>query len=614
MKLIYLSIVGFMKPILLTLCFISITFSGVVTQTDWSGGSGVIGPLTSWGNCYFSSSQIETPDGLLLIEKTVLASPSENVVADNFMYFRDIHVVDLDGDNDQDIVAAGSNHVIWWENLDGSGTLWQYHYVDGQCLDSNTIHSADIDRDGDLDLVGGSTEFDKLYWWENLNSSGTDWAKHTIGNTTMWGIYSAYAKDLDSDGDVDIVCALRFRDYVVWLENVDGIGSTWSYHNIDMDFNNANTVLIADMDNDGDNDVLASGDGLAWWEYDPPSSPYWIQHNLGGPGGAYCVFAADIDSDGDMDAIASSKEGDEVSWWENIDGQGCAWEKHSVDSLYDYAASVYGVDLDDDGDMDILGASVFDMEITWWENIDGSGLTWSEHIMDSNFDGAYAVSASDIDNNGLIDVVGAAVYDKALSWWQVFEYKDQGELVSSILDMTSSVCWDSITWICEEPFGADIFFQIRTSNNPEDMGSWCDTIFEPVSLAGLIDSTHRYIQYRVGMTSEDGLKTPILDEVRIYWNYLGIEFVEGAEEFSVTVAPNPSGGVVSIYVPSVFAEETRILVYDITGKLVRDLSEIDGSVFVWNCEDSSGNEVPSGLYIIQGTAGYRSLSVSFVKL
>ena len=129
-----------------------------------------------------------------------------------------------------------------------------------------------------------------------------------------------------------------------------------------------------------------------------------------------------------------------------------------------------------------------------------------------------------------------------------------------------------------------------------------------------IDSTHRYIQYKVGKTAEDGIVTPVLDEVRFYWTCLGIEGEEGTEEFSLTAFPNPSGGIVSIYVPPAFAEEIEILVYDISGKLVRNLSERDGSVFMWDCDDSSGNEAPSGLYIIQCIAGDRSQSVRFVKL
>ncbi|MCD4700694.1 MAG: hypothetical protein K8S24_02450 [Candidatus Aegiribacteria sp.] len=54
--------------------------------------------------------------------------------------------------------------------------------------------------------------------------------------------------------------------------------------------------------------------------------------------------------------------------------------------------------------------------------------------------------------------------------------------------------------------------------------------------------------------------------------------------------------------------------YDISGKVVADLSEGEENVFQWDCRGSSGSIVPSGMYIIQGIVGDRSDSVRFVKL
>ncbi|MCK4806960.1 MAG: T9SS type A sorting domain-containing protein, partial [Candidatus Aegiribacteria sp.] len=89
---------------------------------------------------------------------------------------------------------------------------------------------------------------------------------------------------------------------------------------------------------------------------------------------------------------------------------------------------------------------------------------------------------------------------------------------------------------------------------------------------------------------------------------------EGTPEFVITAVPNPSGGGVSIEVPSVYAEGVELLVYDLSGKLVRKLSERNGSIFFWDGCDSSGDEAPSGAYIIRGVVEDRSASVRFVKL
>ena len=220
---------------------------------------------------------------------------------------------------------------------------------------------------------------------------------------------------------------------------------------------------------------------------------------------------------------------------------------------------------------------------------------------------------ADFNEDGRPDILAAATDGTELSWHEIDSYSS-GWLESSILDIGGYPQWDSITWVSEEPIGTDIFFQARSSNDWENMGAWCDTIFSPGSLVGYIDSTHRYIQYRVSLLSDSGFATPILDEVRFWWSNLGIGEGEYAAEFSVSVFPNPGGTGVTIVVPPIYSEEARILVYDISGKLVRILEEPDGSLFLWDCSDQSGREVPSGMYMIRAEHSDRCCSVEFMKL
>ena len=82
------------------------------------------------------------------------------------------------------------------------------------------------------------------------------------------------------------------------------------------------------------------------------------------------------------------------------------WTKYPIATSYMFASWVYAIDLDQDNDMDVLGTSYEDYDITWWEN-DGN-QNFAEHTIDSNFGGAYCVHAIDIDGDNDIDVVGAA--------------------------------------------------------------------------------------------------------------------------------------------------------------------------------------------------------------
>jgi flagellar hook assembly protein FlgD len=95
---------------------------------------------------------------------------------------------------------------------------------------------------------------------------------------------------------------------------------------------------------------------------------------------------------------------------------------------------------------------------------------------------------------------------------------------------------------------------------------------------------------------------------------MGIEGGSGSEEFVIIAVPNPSAGGVSIVVPSLYAEDVEVFVYDLSGKVVRVLSERNGSTFLWDGRDSSGHEAPAGTYIIRGVVEDRSATVRFVKL
>jgi hypothetical protein len=70
-----------------------------------------------------------------------------------------------------------------------------------------------------------------------------------------------------------------------------------------------------------------------------------------------------------------------------------------------------------------------------------SGTPWTEHILNGSFDGAHSVYAADIDDDGDVDVLGAAAYDDDIAWWEVTEFLPSGELVSSIYDTDGSPNW-----------------------------------------------------------------------------------------------------------------------------------------------------------------------------
>ena len=130
------------------------------------------------------------------------------------------------------------------------------------------------------------------------------------------------------------------------------------------------------------------------------------------------VHAVDIDSDGDLDVLGGAWLSDEISWWEN-DGQQ-NFSEHSVVTDYMGTYSVDAADLDGDGDVDILGAAYIADDVSWWENDGDEGF--ARHILTDTLHGATYVHTADLDSDGDVDVVASAYEDDTLVWWE-----NQGE-------------------------------------------------------------------------------------------------------------------------------------------------------------------------------------------
>ena len=83
------------------------------------------------------------------------------------------------------------------------------------------------------------------------------------------------------------------------------------------------------------------------------------------------LFAADLDGDGDPDLLSADHGNDEFGWYQNVDGVGSFGPRRLISGTAEGAESVFAVDLDEDGDLDLLGGN--DDEIRWHENLDGEG-------------------------------------------------------------------------------------------------------------------------------------------------------------------------------------------------------------------------------------------------
>jgi len=609
----------------LILALLAVTSAGAyaVTQTDWSGGNGVPGPVTDWGNSFNVSSGVDWsyyPDSLLLTADVI----QENTVDDNYTGSCCVHSDDVDGDGDMDILGTArmGNAITWWENLDGSGTSWLEHTINGNYGQASSVYTADMDSDGDIDVLGAASSGDEITWWENINGTGTTWTEHTVGGN-FDGAISVQAADIDGDSDMDVLGAGFDANDITWWENTDGSGVFWNEHTINSNYNHASSVCACDIDDDGFMDVVGTSYGnnvITWWRNADSLGTSWTEYTVDSTFvGVWDVYSQDINNDGKMDIIGIAWLANDIAWWENMDGSGTSWAKHAIKDNFNGAISVYAQDMDNDGDWDILGAAVTDEDITWWENMGGTGTSWTEHTVDGNYYWAASVYASDINNDGFMDVLGASYEGDKVTWWDIHRFNASGSLESSIMEIDwssgDSISWGAVTWLCDEPDSTGLAFLVRSSDNAADMGDWSDTItVSGTSLNGILEPRDNYLQYMAVLKTDNNEVSPALFEITIDWNIVGVAGETQSEVNSIQllpISPNPVTGAAVITFELPETASVGISVFDMSGRLIREIHRDD---YAGGTHGIMLGELPPGSYLCRMTSDDFEDSQRFVVL
>lgn len=227
--------------------------------------------------------------------------------------------LDLDAQWGQDLLlgSKGDGAAVGWlqaprqaESLDA----WSYHRL----REAGWIMSLlprDLDGDGDVDLVLSDRKGRRsgLFWLENpgpqANRRHVAWHEHPIG---LLGTEVMFADlgDVNGDGLLDVAAAVKPAKIALLLGTKEGNWKERILHLDDSHAGDAKAVKIADVDGDGLADLIytcesASGsrEGVVWLEQER-NAP-WRQHSLGGPAGVKfdLLQTLDLDGDGDLDVI-----------------------------------------------------------------------------------------------------------------------------------------------------------------------------------------------------------------------------------------------------------------------------------------------------------------------
>jgi hypothetical protein len=316
-------------------------------------------------------------------EKTILyAAPDWKPV---LLYegARTIHsaIIDVDRDGDPDFVGARYHPglIYWLERPeDPLRRPWRYRVVDDAAKGGvDGIHgllSADVDRDGKPDLIATSGQPkgafpDSLAWFGIATGRGDPrWERHIFADRDATGLshYLSFG-DVNGDGRGDIASAAKDSpggNWFAWWEQPADARQPWKRHWIAQNQPHATNIVIADLNGDRRPDLTGSrghGDGITWFE-----APDWRPHEIGeGLKGVHALAAGDIDRDGDTDLAFVAMTSLVAGWLEN-DGKG-NFRLHRVSdnqSAYDLRL----VDMDGDGDLDMLVAGFASNNVVWYEN------------------------------------------------------------------------------------------------------------------------------------------------------------------------------------------------------------------------------------------------------
>ena len=343
---------------------------------------------------------------------------------------------DMDGDGDVDLVtwSIEKGAVAWYERTnDPAAPAFKEHIITnifpeifGSAPGSH-LSVADLDGDADMDI---SLFVDRaLYWYENMGGNVPQFSLNTITmNKSDLALLSAVT-DINADGQEDILTftyhdgANRYQFNGESIELTPDLTFYPQGGSSDLLFSNYGAYDIADVDNDGDADILVADHSysyIKWFINNGAHNPaFSVSAVQGGSWDqTHGVEAADMDSDGDMDVV-HPQFGPQIKWLENTGDLSTSSPEHLIDLPGGkHASSIEVLDLDGDGDMDILGfqpsADPVVGSIVWYENIQPETFVFSKHLLSpivvSN---AYKVefnllhlnsaSGTQIQVNGLVD-------------------------------------------------------------------------------------------------------------------------------------------------------------------------------------------------------------------